>query len=49
MQEQRKINRFATKSIDSKYLLPFEQQVVILFDILILRSGILILFSIDVI
>lgn len=25
MQEQRKINRFATKSNDSKYLFPFEQ------------------------
>lgn len=38
MQEQRKINRFAAKSIDSKYLLPFEQQAVILFDIVIPMS-----------
>lgn len=36
MQEQRKINRFlTTKSTDSKYLLPFGEQEVILFDILI--------------
>lgn len=48
MEEQRKINMFATKSIDLKYLLPFEQ-VVILFDILILASGILILFFINAI
>lgn len=38
MQEQKKSNRFATKSIDLKHLFPFEQQEVILFDIQIPMS-----------